>query len=141
MRAKIVLCLLVSVVFSACNKSSDAVPSSASIVGSWKLAETYNITIAGTQRTAADAGKPTVLGFNTSLYSEAVSGQITNSGTYLLLDKYQYAPGQYASHVLKTDTVIRGTYAIHVGKPDTLLINSISQGPDNGSGSVYLRVK
>jgi hypothetical protein len=141
MRAKVILFLLLGTVFSACNKSNDAVPSSASIVGSWKLAESYNITIAGTQLTKADDSKPTVLSFNTSLYSESISGQITNSGTYLLLDKYQYAPGQYASHVLKTDTLIRGTYAIHVGKPDTLFINSINQGPDNGSGSSYLRVK
>jgi hypothetical protein len=141
MRVKIVLYLALGIAFSACNKSNDAVPSSASIVGSWKLAESYNITIAGRQQTKADDGKPTVLGFNTSLYSESISGQIINSGTYLLLDKYEYSPGHYASHVLKTDTLIRGTYAIHVGKPDTLFVNSISQGPDNGSGSVYLRIK
>ncbi|OKS87037.1 hypothetical protein [Mucilaginibacter polytrichastri] len=141
MKYKVIICLLLAIVFSACKKSNDAVPSSASIVGSWKLAESYNITIAGTQKTEADIAKPILLNFNTSLYSEATSGTVTRSGTYLLLDKYQYYPGYYASHVLKTDTVIRGTYAIHVGKPDTLLINSINQGPDNGSGSVYLRVK
>jgi len=141
MRLKITLCLLLAIAFYACNKSNDAVPSSASIVGNWKLLSSYNITIAGTQRTTADDGKPDILAFNTALYSENVSGQITSSGTYVLLDKYQYAPGYYASHVLKTDSLIRGTYAIHVGKPDNLFINSISQGPDNGSGSVYLRVK
>jgi len=141
MRIKITVCLLLAITFSACNKSNDTVPSSASIVGSWKLLTSYNITIAGTQQIKADATKPDILSFNTSLYSESISGQIISSGKYLLLDKYEYYPGYYANHVLKTDSLIRGTYAIHVGSPDTLLINSINQGPDNGSGSAYLRVK
>jgi hypothetical protein len=138
---KITLCLLLAIAFFACNKSNDGVPSSASIVGSWNLLASYNITIAGTQRIMADVSKPDILSFNTALYSESIAGQVTSSGTYVLLDKYQYAHGYYANHVLKTDSLIRGTYAIHVGKPDTLFINSINQGADNGSGNVYLRTK
>jgi hypothetical protein len=140
MRPKITFFLLLAVAISACNKSND-VPSSASIVGSWKFNEMYSITIFGAKTTLADPAKPIVLNFNSTAYSKTIAGKLTQSGTYMLLDKYQYYPGYYATNVLKLDSVAWGTYAIHRGNPDTLLINSIESGPDYGGGSSYLRVK
>lgn len=140
MRTKTILLLLLASAFSACKKSNEA-PSSTSIVGSWKFQSSYYVTIAGATKTSADASSPVIINFNNTAYSTTAAGKLTNSGTYMLLDKYQYAPGYYATNVLKMDSVIVGTYAIHHGNPDTLSISDINPGPDNGGGATYLRVK
>ncbi len=141
MRTKLTFFLLLAVAISACSKSNDAPLSSSSVVGTWKFSTSYNVTFGGTQRTKADPAKPVIWNFNATSYSITSAGKPVRSGPYVLLDKYQYSPGYYATNVLKMDSLIAGTYAIHRGSPDTLLISQINPGPDNGGEATYLRVK
>ncbi|NCD69067.1 hypothetical protein [Mucilaginibacter agri] len=142
MRSKVTLSFILALTFIACKKSDEvALVSSDSIQGNWKFLESSNVTIAGLFKHPADPSNPIIINFNESSYTETDAGKVAVTGTYALVNKYEYIPGYFADSVLTVNNEAKGKYKIHRGQPDTLVLNAIDHGPDYDWNARYLRVK